>query len=476
MSRAVYWMRRDMRLEDNRALATATSQADQVTIVFVSTPKQWQSHECAPIQLDFVERRANYLAEQCAGLGIDFHHIASSDYQNSTAELLSFCLKHQVTKVFANKEYEWNEQQRDKLLGNLLVKSNINYQLVDDKCVIEPGRLLNKSGLPFKVFSAFKKQWLNELKEADLVTTHHKQKELLVAYNKPQRIVLDTVKADSSNWPVEDSTIKRNLSAFIDSRASEYQTNRDLPNIAGTSRLSPYLATGMLSVRQVIVELLQKHPDCLDSSSETFSWVNELIWRDFYQHVIYHFPDVVKGKAFLGWTDDIHWSANMEALEHWKQGKTGIPIIDAGMRELLATGWMHNRVRMIVASFLVKDLHINWRVGESWFMQNLIDGDFAANNGGWQWCASTGTDAQPYFRVFNPYTQSKKFDPEGEYIKTYVPELRNVPAKYIHQPELWLQANGHNAYPAPIVDHAKARLHAIEIFENAKKPALAATA
>jgi deoxyribodipyrimidine photo-lyase len=214
--------------------------------------------------------------------------------------------------------------------------------------------------------------------------------------------------------------------------------------------------------------LLAEFPQCLDDSkSGAFCWLNEIIWREFYRHLIVAWPKLSRDQPFLGWTRNVMWQQSDSMLSAWQQGRTGYPIVDAAMRQLRQTGWMHNRLRMITASFLTKDLLIHWQAGEQWFMSQLIDGDLASNNGGWQWAASTGTDAQPYFRVFNPTVQGERFDPDGSFIRTWIHELRDVPDKYIHQPFLWDKAESLN-YPKPIVDHKSARLRAIEVFKSAK--------
>ena len=220
--------------------------------------------------------------------------------------------------------------------------------------------------------------------------------------------------------------IRDRLRDFCRERVQDYDRKRDIPGEPGTSRLSAALAIGLLSPRQCLARLQAEQETANESASGPHVWLSELIWREFYQHVAFHFPRVVKGRAFKEETDAIRWRDDEADFQAWCEGRTGFPIVDAGMRQLKQTGWMHNRLRMITASFLVKDLHIDWRRGERYFMSQLIDGEFASNNGGWQWAASTGTDAAPYFRVFNPTTQGKRFDPEGHFIRQYVPELLSL--------------------------------------------------
>jgi deoxyribodipyrimidine photo-lyase len=260
------------------------------------------------------------------------------------------------------------------------------------------------------------------------------------------------------------------LDEFIKKRLDEYKDRRDLPGVDGTSRLSPHLAAGTISPRTCLRAALDaagwKEGDKLDPRRRdgAFTWISEVLWREFYKYLIAAHPRLSMGKPFKPETDDIEWSYDEDELEAWKTGRTGYPIVDAAMRQLLQTGWMHNRLRMIAAMFLTKDLLIDWRLGERHFMQHLVDGDLASNNGGWQWSASTGTDAAPYFRIFNPESQSKKFDESGDFIRRFIPELRDVEAPDIHNPTSEQRESA--GYPEPIVDHAEARERAIEAFKS----------
>ena len=262
----------------------------------------------------------------------------------------------------------------------------------------------------------------------------------------------------------------RRLHAFLDQGVLDYGETRDFPAMAGTSVLSPYLAAGIISPRQCVAALQQRLGGRPQSKAQPgFVWLNELIWREFYRHLLVLVPSLSMNRPFKPETAALPWSWDPDAFAAWCEGRTGYPIVDAAMRCLNATGWMHNRLRMIVASFLTKDLHIHWRLGEDYFMSRLIDGDLAANNGGWQWAAGTGADAAPYFRVFNPTTQGQRFDPQGDFIRTWVSELADLPATYVHQPHDWLRLKGRQCYPAPMVDHAVARVRAIEMFRDLEK-------
>ena len=268
-------------------------------------------------------------------------------------------------------------------------------------------------------------------------------------------------------WPAGERQASQRLACFIDDPIEHYQHERDLPAEAGTSQLSAYLAAGVISPRQCLHAALSRNYGEFDSgNSGVMSWINELLWREFYKHVLVGYPRVSQHRAFRPETEALAWRNAPEDLAAWQQGRTGFPIIDAAMRQLLATGWMHNRLRMIVAMFLTKNLLIDWREGERFFMRHLIDGDLAANNGGWQWSASTGTDAAPYFRIFNPLSQSEKFDRDGRFIRRWLPELASLNDKDIHNPaargELFALTN----YPQPMVDLASSRTRALNAFKK----------
>ena len=272
-----------------------------------------------------------------------------------------------------------------------------------------------------------------------------------------------------NGFPAGEVEASRRLEDFLQKRVANYHDDRNRMDMDGTSTLSPYLRFGMISAVEVVERV--RH---LSEEQGAQTWLNEIIWREFYHSILYHFPDVQK-QAFNPKLRNISWRNAPADLQAWKDGRTGYPVVDAAMRQLLATGWMHNRARMITASFLTKDLLINWQEGESWFMQQLVDGDTAANNGGWQWTAGTGTDAAPYFRIFNPVLQSKKFDPNGVYIRRWVPELQTVPDEWIHEPwkmpellQLNIGLRIGNDYPAPIVEHAIVKERTLAAYKSSQ--------
>jgi deoxyribodipyrimidine photo-lyase len=282
---------------------------------------------------------------------------------------------------------------------------------------------------------------------------------------------------DAAHWPGGEMYALKQLRSFAEKQIVPYKATRDFPGTRGTSMLSPYLAIGAISPRQCIVAAVQANTLAAKSNTSPFEsgpegithWISEVLWREFYIHILVGFPRVCMHRAFQPTTESILWNDNAKHLEAWKLGRTGLPIVDAGMRQLREMGWMHNRVRMIVAMYFTKNLFLDWRLGEKFFMQNLVDGFLASNNGGWQWSASTGTDAAPYFRVFNPLTQSQKFDSDGTYIRRFVPELRDVEGDAIHEP--WTipgLLRSRVDYPEPMVDLSKTRERAIEAFRDIK--------
>ncbi len=449
------WFRNDLRSLDNTALVHAARHArehnEPLRAVFITTPGQWQQHHTSLRQQNLIAAALNALQETLAKLGIALDVINGDTFNEVPDQLGLYAKKHAASALFANREYLLNEIRRDEAVDAAL---EIPCHWHHDRLLMEPGTVLNGSGEPYKVFTPFAKAWKAALAERD-PSPLRRPRALGDALPSPRPFKRFCERADIDGWPADEDAALKQLRSFCSETVEDYAKQRDFPAVAGTSRLSAALAIGLLSPRQCLARLRAEHT----RSDGADTWLNELIWREFYQHVAYHFPRVVKGKAYKPETDNIRWNTSKQDFEAWCEGKTGFPIVDAGMRQLKQTGWMHNRLRMITASFLVKDLHIDWRWGEQYFMSQLIDGEFAANNGGWQWAASTGTDAAPYFRVFNPTTQGQRFDPNGHFIREFVPELAELNSRQIHQPPS--QEN----YPTPIVDHKQAREHAIAMFK-----------
>lgn len=468
----IVWLRRDLRVEDNSALYHASISGEPVVAVYIATPQTWAEHHLAPIQADLIYRRLFELKKDLEHNNIPLIYAQAPTYNEAAQMVADLAQTHSASRVYFNKEYEINEVARDKRLVELLDAADLESNALDDKCLLPPGSVMNKQGQYFKVFTPFKRAYLAKMYQQPWRVTKvapiaqravwHDQKVTPWCLES----CFDYPRESSEAYAVDTQSIIDQLRAFDSDGADGYDQQRDFPALNATSLLSPYLAIGALSVRQCMARLTYQRELPLTGGREV--WQSELVWREFYQHLIYFEPKLSKGHSFTPWGDNLLWRDNPAFIEAWKTGNTGYPIVDAAMRQLNKTGWMHNRLRMIVASFLVKDLHVDWRIGEQYFMSKLVDGDYAANNGGWQWCASTGCDGQPYFRIFNPTTQGERFDPEGHFVRTWVPELANLPDKWIHSP--WKSPNAKAlSYPAPIVDHKSEREITLSLYKEAKE-------
>lgn len=457
------WFRKDLRIDDNPALCAAVHRGVDRAI-FISTPLQWERHFLAPIQADLIERHLNQLKEQLHNFGIRLTHLRANIYDDQVTVLADYCKSHNINTVYANKEIALDENQRDEKL----VDHNLNLVISSCETIAPLGSIVNKQREMYKVFTPFRKAWLKHIRNHGIkVSTLPSFSSIASTNIENESLTLDYLKVDSSDWPLSSVVKSQIIPNFFQEKLCLYSQQRDFPKLKATSGLSPYLAIGAISARILANRLVQHAPDVLDDLSHPyFSWLNELIWRDFYKHLLFHFPNLIKGECFREKYQHLKWPNPPALFEAWCEGKTGYPIIDAAMKQLLKTGWMHNRLRMIVASFLTKHLLVDWRWGERFFMQHLIDGDFSANNGGWQWAAGTGCDAQPYFRIFNPITQSKKYDPNGDFIRKYLKELESVPSKHIHFPHDYLvSVRQEHTYGPPIVEHKQARLSALDFYK-----------
>ncbi|MFS1489336.1 deoxyribodipyrimidine photo-lyase [Vibrio splendidus] len=473
----ILWIRRDLRIHDNPALVAAVENG-VTTAVFISTPQQWQQHHLAPIKADFIYRHLKQLELQLAEFGITLLHLKATDFDDQATQLTHLYKQLDAKCVYANSEPEVDEQLRDK---RLLV-NGVKLKITDCDTILPLGSVLNKQGEMFKVFTPFKNAWLKEVQvkgincsPAPVIPEKLTQTQFakdqstsdLTASRLAADYDFDFPRVDSNRWPLSQNVLEAVIPNFLENKVGDYARSRDIPSVKGTSGLSPYLTIGAVSPRWLAIQLIQQQPDLLfDTQLPAFSWLNELIWRDFYKHLMFHHPKLVKGANFQQKYNGLDWYHDHPSFKAWCEGKTGYPLVDAAMRQLVETGWMHNRLRMVVASFLTKHLLIDWRWGERFFMSHLIDGDFSANNGGWQWASSTGCDAQPYFRIFNPITQSEKFDPKGIFVRKYIPELQNIPDKHVHFPHDYIAKNGIDSeYWPPIVVHKEARLRALAFFK-----------
>ncbi|MCQ9051721.1 deoxyribodipyrimidine photo-lyase [Vibrio diabolicus] len=467
------WFRRDLRTLDHTALKAALDSGQPVVACFIATPEQWREHHMAPMQADLIARRLEYLNDELESLNVPFLYKEVPSFSDCTEVISEWAKTLEATSIMANIQYEVNERELDAQVSEALASHDIDFELFHDKCVHPPTTVLNKQGEYFKVFTPFKRAWLTQF-QMPTVTKSHEQVPLsskLLEQLEPIRFSSDFTfsypRESSEDWFASTNDVLKQLREFARERSDAYKEDRDFPAIDGTSQLSPYLAIGALSPRQCIARLYAENQQN-DLTEGKATWLSEIIWREFYQHLLVFEPKLVKGKGFIDWEDKIQWSYDEQAFERWKAGATGYPIVDAAMRQLNQTGWMHNRLRMVVASFLTKDLHIDWRWGEAYFMSKLVDGDFAANNGGWQWSASTGCDGQPYFRIFNPISQGEKFDSDGQFVRHWVPEIKSVPNKYIHKPWTW-EGFSLLEYHKPMVDHKTEREITLRLFKSAKE-------
>jgi deoxyribodipyrimidine photo-lyase len=424
----LFWFRRDLRLEDNTGLFYALQQEKNVLPLFIFDKNILDKLE------DKADARVEFIHDQIKNLSEKLKSKGSSilvKYGDPEEVYKSLSKEYELQAVYTNRDYEPYAKERDQAVDKLLGERGIPFLTFKDQMIYEPGEIFNGSGEFYKVFTPFSRVWLSKFKEDKI--------EPLPSHNWKNLYECDPMPIISlEEMAFETTDIKIPSNSADEELIRHYDQNRNFPAINGTSRLGIHLRFGTISIRKLALKAAELN--------DTF--LNELIWREFYMMILAFNPQVVD-RAFKPAYDQIPWRNNEDEFEAWCKGETGYPIVDAGMRELNTTGFMHNRVRMIVASFLTKHLLIDWRWGEAYFAKKLLDYELASNNGGWQWAAGTGTDAQPYFRVFNPESQTEKFDKELRYIKRWIPEL------------------GSNKYPKPIVDHKFARQRAIDTYKSA---------
>ncbi len=464
------WFRRDLRLKDNTALLHACKDAaDGVVAVFYITPAQWTEHNDAPLKVDFWLRNVAALSKSLAKINIPLLVEECNQFSEVPDAVLALAKKHGCGDIFFNREYEVNERRRDESLLQLATEFSVSIHQFHDRVIVPPREIKTKDERPYSVFTPYRKRWDKIAADFGSVQkTPPKQKALNIQPSK----VPDSVDGfcfddlPTELWPASEDEAQRRLEMFA-GKIDDYGEARDVPALAGTSGLSPYLAAGVISPRQCLAAAINTDAGAIGGEGGATTWISELTWRDFYAHVMVGFPRVSMDLPFKEKTKKLKWRSSKKDLEAWKTGQTGYPIVDAGMRQLNQTGWMHNRLRMVTAMFLTKNLLIDWREGEKYFMEKLIDGDLAANNGGWQWSASTGTDAVPYFRIFSPFSQSKRFDTEAEFIKQMCPELTEVSPKAIHDLNKLAKALKETGadYPAYIVDYKESRERALAAFK-----------
>ena len=473
------WLRSDLRVHDNTALSQAAARGPVVAVV-IPCYAQWMTHGHGANKLDFLRRGLHVLQQALAGHHIPLKVLDCDTFAEVPEALATLCTQLGVQALHFNDEYAVNERERDRLVRARLADSDIRLHRYTDMLAFTPGELLTGKGDYYGVFTPFSKRWHKEidarrlaLNEAPAVQNAPRDAEGREISGDAIPALPDTHSVDvehgpsepleAERWPAGEDAAQERLERFMTFRARRYHEQRDLPATRGTSELSPYLALGMISARQCYAAVLAENGSLADGDVGLTTWVNELIWREFYQHILVGFPRVNRHRPFQRHTEALQWRDDDAGFAAWCEGRTGYPIVDAAMRQLVETGWMHNRLRMVTAMFLTKHLLIDWRRGEAYFLAHLVDGELGANNGGWQWAASTGTDAAPYFRIFNPTTQGQRFDKDGDFIASFVPELAELPAKRRHQPT----ADDCHAcgYPRPIVDHKAARQRALDAFK-----------
>jgi len=465
MPAALVWFRRDLRVHDHAALHQALKAHERVFCVFVFDTTILDRLPRRDRRVEFILRAVEEVAAALREMG----GALIVRHGDPLAEVPRLAAALGVSAVYANRDYAPAAIARDAEVKRRIASAE--FLDFKDQVIFERGEVMTQGGTPFSVFTPYKNAWLKKLDPADLqawpvadYAAHLAPPRSAESLPTLRDIGFEKTDLAELGLPTGMSGAQALFRDFIE-RIDDYAATRDFPAIAGTSGLSPHLRFGTISIRQ-----LAAHAHA-QAGRGAQTWLSELIWRDFYHAILWHHPRVAT-QCFKPAFDALRWDTAPELFDAWCAGRTGYPLVDAAMRQLTATGWMHNRLRMVTASFLTKDLGLDWRQGEAWFAEKLLDFDLAANNGGWQWAASTGCDAQPWFRIFNPVTQSEKFDAEGRFIRHYVPELTNVPQKFIHAP--WrMSATAQAAcgvrigrdYPPPVVDHAAARVRTLARFE-----------
>ncbi len=455
----ICWMRRDLRLKDHAALSHSLNDGQTIVVFVFDT-------EILNLLTNKNDQRVSFIYDSLIEVEKELRKYDSSlyiAYGDPVVEIPRIAAEFEVRNVFCNRDYEPYAKKRDKEVEKKLQKAGINFTQFKDSVVFEKQEVLTKTQSTFKVFTPYKNRWLEIFERSEKVFEHYPTKlKNLYPWKNAHSIekydwykIIGFIPTPPTLPGGRDNALKR-LKTF-DKDISQYHQLRDYPAQNGTSLLSVYLRHGNISIREAVKFAKERK----DQGHKT--WLNELVWRDFYQMILDVYPRI-EHSSFKPQYDKIKYPSDPDLFRSWCEGKTGFPLVDAAMRCLNETGLMHNRLRMLCASFLCKTLLVDWRKGEKYFAEKLLDYDLAANNGGWQWSSSSGCDAQPYFRIFNPYTQSEKFDPDGEFIKQWIPELRNSEGKEIHHPNPLLSAD----YPLPVVNYETSRFKCLKIYEVVK--------
>lgn len=461
---SIHWFRRDLRITDNTALHHAVKASEQVIPVYLLS--QWEkTHPWTG------SGRQQFLCENLAALAGNIEALGSRLVirQGNADEVLEQLIREtRADAVYTNRDPDPFGKAMEQKVAALCSKMGVAFHSYKDAVLQEAGEVLTGEGKPYRVFTPYSRNWVALPKAAPWPRIRsfgkaHQVKSLLLP-------TLDHWQLPASNVQLPEAgerAARTRMKSFIaDKGLQRYGMDRNTPFGPTTSGLSPYLRWGLIGIRE-LYQRCQLATEGADAPSVTSiqTYLKELAWREFYMAILHFYPEVLETE-FNADFRNVPWEGSEAAFEVWKQGRTGFPIVDAGIRQLLATGWMHNRVRMIVSMFLTKDLHVHWRLGESFFMQHLVDGEIASNNGGWQWSAGTGADAAPYFRIQNPWTQTTRYDPQGDYIRQWVPELANVPATALKSPPT---IPLHPDYPLPMVDHSVERDKTLKRFKLARQ-------
>jgi deoxyribodipyrimidine photo-lyase len=486
----VHWFKRDLRVHDNRALSLASKKAKEggvpLICMFIISPQDYEAHCTSAARVDFELRTLDVLQTDLESINVPLYMTTVEKRKNVPKHILEKCEEWGASHVLCNLEYEVDELRREANLTKICLEKGINFTAIHDDVIVPPGALMSGSGNQYSVYSPWYRSWVRYvhehphlLNESEPISSNPQsaKNSYQSLFNMPipsapaKKSLSDEDRKRLSNyWPTGEHEAHDRLNRFLKEKINKYKDERNFPAANSTSLLSVHFSSGTLAARTAVRLARETNTGRkLDGGNGGISgWISEMAWRDFYKHVLCHWPYVCMGKSFKYEYRNVEWEYDEEAFKRWCDGRTGFPIVDAAMRQLNDMGYMHNRCRMIVGSFLAKDLLIDWRMGEKYFMERLIDGDFASNNGGWGFSASTGVDPQPYFRIFNPLLQSEKFDASGEYIRKWVPELKTIKDKAIHDPygrgkEDVAKKAG---YPKPMVEHKVAREKALERYKT----------
>lgn len=437
------WLRTSMRILDNALWteAGALSQPpDQITVILTPALEQYRRHGYGDRRCQARHEQTEALSQHLQQQGLRVLLLTEDTYQAVAEALLALAENRSIETLWADREYGLNERRRDSWLGKRLNALSVNLNLVNDRLTYPPEQVLTRQGQPYRVFTAYKNAWR--------ASWAHDPR---APYPRPEW---------AHTLPAPEESAQMRLAEYTAADLDNYEEARNDLAVPVVSGLSPAIANGLLTTRQAFASVADpEHPAAR-------KWLDEWIWREFFYVIGVHFPALYQHRPLQEWTDAVSWSDRQDHLSAWQEGRTGFPIIDAAMRQLKATGQMPNRARMFTCAFLAKDLLLDWRLGEAWFLEQLSDADFAVNNGNWQWGSSVGVDAAPYFRIFNPLRQAERFDPSGDYVRQWIPELAHLPAPSIHDPAPLERAE--TGYPEPLVIHKEAAERTKSIFSQAK--------